>query len=150
MDKGDSTVDKDFFELEKVLRQIVKKIPNEWRKHSKLELSRTESLVLYKLNKDGKQRSSHLANALSVTTGGLTGITDKLVQEDFIFRERDRKDRRVVYLTISEKGKDALKMMYAARKSFIESLFHGLTLEELDQLSTITNKIVANLESETE
>ncbi|HLR69400.1 MarR family winged helix-turn-helix transcriptional regulator [Virgibacillus alimentarius] len=143
-------MDKDFFELEKVLRQIVKKIPNEWRKHSKLELSRTESLVLYKLNKDGKQRSSHLANALSVTTGGLTGITDKLVQEDFIFRERDRKDRRVVYLTISEKGKDALKMMYAARKSFIESLFHGLTLEELDQLSTITNKIVANLESETE
>lgn len=138
----------DFLELESVLRKITKMIPYEWRNHIQLEFSRTEALVLYKLNVEGQQRASQLADKLSITTGGLTGITDKLVSGDYIHRKRDNKDRRVVYLTISDKGKEALKIMYASRKSFIETIFSGVSEKELEQISTITNKILANLENE--
>src|SRR5699024_1321853 len=141
-------VNGDFLELEHTLRKIVKKISQEWRKHIQLELSRTEAIVLYKLNKEGQQRASHLASALSVTTGGLTGITDKLVGGGYIHRNRDNKDRRVVYLTITDKGMEALKEMYASRRSFIETLFDGLSGEELDRIGVITNKILANLEND--
>ena len=141
-------VNGDFLELEHTLRKIVKKIPQEWRKHIQLEFTRTEAMVLYKLNKEGQQRASHLASALSVTTGGLTGITDKLVGGGYIHRNRDNKDRRVVYLTITDKGMEALKTMYASRRSFIETLFNGLSAEELEQLDVTINKILANLEND--
>src|SRR5699024_7280976 len=138
-------VNGDFLELEHTLRKIVKKIPQEWRKHIQLEFTRTEAMVLYKLNKEGQQRASHLASALSVTTGGLTGITDKLVGGGYIHRNRDNKDRRVVYLTITDKGMEDLKTMDASRRSFIETIFNGLLAGELEQLDVTINKILAKL-----
>src|SRR5699024_4946806 len=141
-------VNGDFLELEHTLRKIVKKIPQEWRKHIQLKFTRTEAMVLYKLNKEGQQRATNLDTALSVTTDGLTVITYELVSGCYIHRNRDNKDRRVVYLTITDKGMEALKTMYASRSSFIETLFNGLSAEELEQLDVTINKILANLEND--
>lgn len=139
-------MEKIFFELEDVFRKIMKKIPSEWKKHTKLNFSRSEGLVLYKLAEKGQQRASELAHILSITTGGMTGITDKLVEGGYIHRERDDKDRRVVYLSISEKGIAALKKMEAARKILIEKTFSGLTEDELKQFKNTANKMLANFE----
>src|SRR5699024_7615134 len=104
MNKGEEWMaSDDLFELEGTLRKIAKKITKEWRRHNNIDLSRTEAIVLYILHEKGQQRASQLAQRLSITTGGMTGITDKLVDEGYIQRKRDNKDRRVVYLTISEK-----------------------------------------------
>lgn len=138
--------EKDFYALEDVFRKILKKFPNEWKKHTKLGFSRSEALVLYILTKNGEQRASQLAATLSITTGGLTGITDKLVDGGYIHRTRDNKDRRAVYLTITEKGKAVLETMRKERKAFIETLFRGLTQEELHQFKHTASKILANFE----
>lgn len=136
----------DFFALEDVFRKILKKFPSEWKKHTKLNFSRSEALILFKLDKDGQQRASQLATTLSITTGGLTGITDKLVDGDYIQRTRDNEDRRSVYLTITEKGKAVLETMHVERKAFIEMLFHGISEEELTQFSITASKILTNFE----
>lgn len=138
--------EKEFLALEDVFRKILKKFPSEWKKHTKMGFIRSEALVLYKLDKDGKQRASQLATTLSITTGGLTGITDKLVDGGYIHRTRDNKDRRVVYLTITEKGKNVLEKMHAERKEFIELLFNGLSGKELTQFRVTAEKLLANFE----
>lgn len=135
-----------FVELEKTIRIIMHKAPLVWKQHIKLGLTRSEVLVLYRLHAEGQQRASQVAQSLSITTGGLTGITDKLVRGGYITRKRDDKDRRVVYLTITKKGNEALKSMYASRKEFIDKLFHGVSKEEITQLREVTNKILTNLE----
>ncbi|MGY0693471.1 MarR family winged helix-turn-helix transcriptional regulator [Virgibacillus sp. FSP13] len=136
----------DFLELEDTFRKIMKKFPGAWREHTKLGFSRNEVLLLYKLNSDGQQRASELADILSITTGGLTGITDKLVNGDYIVRQRDEKDRRVVYLSITSSGKEILESMYASRKAFIKKLTNNISKEELVQFKTIANKLLANFE----
>ncbi len=136
----------DFFELEGAIRKLMKKLPHAWKTHMKLGFSRTEALVLYKLHVQGRQRASRLAHSLSITTGGLTGVTDKLVSEGYIQRKRDNKDRRVVYLTISGKGNEALEALYASRRAFIDMLLDGIPAEELEQFHSVINKVLANLE----
>ncbi|MEN1968116.1 MarR family transcriptional regulator [Lentibacillus sp. N15] len=136
----------DFLELEDVFRKITKKIPEEWRRHTKSSFSRTEALVLYKLYYNGKMRASELATILAITTGGLTGLTDKLVEGGYVERNRTQQDRRVVYLSITDKGKEMIKTMYAARKAFIEKLFQGITTEELIRFKDTASKLLRNFE----
>lgn len=133
-------------EMESTLRKISHKVPNEWKKHINAKFTRTEVLVLYILHVDGRQRASALAKRLDITTGGLTGITDKLVDGGYVYRRRDTKDRRVVYLTISEQGKEEVALMRISRETFISRIFHGMSDEELAQLSRISLKLLANLE----
>lgn len=135
-----------FLQIEDVFRRIMKKVPGEWRKHAKAGLSRSQAMVLYQLGVESPQRSSSLACSLSITTGGLTGITDKLVKEDLVQRNRDDDDRRVVYLAVTEKGRDVLSSMEATRKAFMATFFRGLSQEELDQFDKIAHKILANFE----
>lgn len=136
----------DLFELEDIFRRVLKRLPGEWKKYTKLGFSRLEVLVLYRLNIDGQQRASELARTLAITTGGLTGITDNLVDGGYVTRERNDQDRRVVYLTVTESGREILRSLYASRKAFIKNLFTGVSEEELAQFKNTANKLLSNLE----
>ncbi|GGB42663.1 MarR family transcriptional regulator [Virgibacillus dakarensis] len=140
-------IEEDFLELEDIFRKIIRKLPGQWKKHTKLGFSRSEVLVLYKLHRDGQQRASELARVLSITTGGLTGITDKLVDGGYIERNRTDQDRRVVYLTITENGQEILRNLYVTRKAFMERLFAGISKEELAMFKTTATKLLANFEN---
>lgn len=48
---------------------------------------------------------STIARELSVTVGTLTIAMNSLVKKGYVMRERSNEDRRVVYISLSEKGK---------------------------------------------
>jgi DNA-binding MarR family transcriptional regulator len=50
--------------------------------------------------------SSELAEAFDVNKSAITAIINRLADRGLIERTRDEKDRRVVYLTLSDKGTD--------------------------------------------
>jgi DNA-binding MarR family transcriptional regulator len=47
---------------------------------------------------------AHLSRLLLVTSGNLTGIVDRLEEQDLVRREPDKKDRRVVRVRLTDKG----------------------------------------------
>ena len=77
------------------------------------------------------KRSSEVAKLMSVTTGTLTRAVDGLVEHGYVVRTRSETDKRVVYLTLTERGKNA----YAHHKRFHEEMIANakanLTEEEL-------------------
>ena len=58
---------------------------------------------------------STIAKLLSVTVGTLTIAMNSLVKKGYVIRERGKEDRRVVYISLSEKGCGLTAIM----KSFI-------------------------------
>ena len=64
------------------------------------------------------KRSSEVAKLMSVTTGTLTRAVDGLVEHGYVVRTRSDKDKRVVYLTLTERGKAA----YEHHKRFHENM----------------------------
>ena len=50
---------------------------------------------------------SSIAKKLSVTVGTLTIAMNSLVKKGYVKRERGEEDRRVVYISLSDKGKKA-------------------------------------------
>jgi DNA-binding MarR family transcriptional regulator len=63
-----------------------------------LGLSATEFECLDTIGNNQPITAGHLAKLCGVTTGGMTGMLDRLEAAGFVRRKRDPKDRRVVLL----------------------------------------------------
>lgn len=57
---------------------------------------------------DGNNMST-IARKLNITVGSLTTAVNSLVNKKYVVRERSEKDRRVVYVRLTEKGERAYR-----------------------------------------
>lgn len=78
---------------------------------------------------------SAIAKLLSVTVGTLTIAMNSLVKKGYVMRERSQADRRVVYISLSEKGRAAYQHHASFHREMIESICDRLTEEELGALT---------------
>ncbi len=78
---------------------------------------------------------SHLASKLDITQGALTTAVNTLVKKDYLRREKDPKDLRIVLIYLSEKGLKA----YEIHKEFHHQMIQGVAAQlDEDSISTLT------------
>lgn len=77
---------------------------------------------------------SAIAKTLSVTVGTLTIAMNSLVKKGYVNRERGKEDRRVVYISLSEKGKRAYRHHEEFHRHMIAEILKDLTKEETKAL----------------
>ena len=73
---------------------------------------------------------SDIAKRLGVTVGTLTTNMNGLEKKGYIVRERSSKDKRVVYITLTERGRKAFFHHRDFHKDMIKSAVMGLTVDE--------------------
>ena len=84
---------------------------------------------------------SELAERLLVTGGNITGIIDRLERDGYVYRERDKKDRRVVRALLTDKGFDLYKSFLPRYKEIMRKINSVLTAEERQQLQRLLKKL---------
>lgn len=84
---------------------------------------------------------SSIARTLSVTVGTLTIAMNSLVKKGYVFRERGKEDRRVVYISLTERGKAAYEHHAGFHRAMIDSVSKELTPEELEMLVETLTKL---------
>jgi len=136
----------EILELEMLFKKMVRTVQNEWQKEGFPKLGRTDYTALEKLYELGALRLSDLADALHVTCGAVTGISDKLIEGGFARRIRDQADRRVVHLEITPIGCSLIEQLANKRAELSDLLYGFLTDEEVKQLSSLYRKILINVE----
>ena len=67
-------------------------------------------------------RMSVVAKRLNITVGSLTTSMNSLVKKGYVKRERGEEDRRVVYISLSDKGKKAFIHHARFHKEMITSI----------------------------
>lgn len=77
---------------------------------------------------------STIAKLLSVTVGTLTIAMNSLVKKGYVIRERGKEDRRVVYISLSEKGLRAYRHHEEFYRQMIEAVLENLTEDETESL----------------
>lgn len=78
---------------------------------------------------------STVAKELSVTVGTLTIAMNSLVKKGYVTRVRSEKDRRVVLLSLSEKGKAAYNHHKKFHQEMVEATVERLSAEEKEVLT---------------
>ncbi|GAA3403758.1 MarR family winged helix-turn-helix transcriptional regulator [Paenibacillus hodogayensis] len=127
----------ELLELSSMFKSLVKKMTHEWNRRMSDSFTMTHFRTLYILNAKGPQKAADLAETLCVTSGAITGLADKLIARQLLERQRSEDDRRVVYLSITQEGKDVLEQLLNKQRELISLLFQGLPKEDVEHLKRI-------------
>lgn len=86
--------------------------------------------VIEAIGMDSPKNMTAVAKELGVTTGTLTISVNSLVKKGFVDRVRSEEDRRVVLVSLSDKGKKAYIHHKKFHEEMIETVLERLTEEE--------------------
>ena len=89
---------------------------------------------------DNRKNMSAIAKQLRITVGTLTIAINNLLKKGYVERTRGQKDKRVVFISLSEKGKKAYRHHENFHKDMVDSMLECLNEEE-------TNAIIKGLQS---
>jgi len=78
----------------------------------------------------GPARPTEIARWLGRSTNSISMIVDRMVKAGLVRRVRDRSDRRVVNVSITSKGENALKPAILAGWEFIQKITSSLAYED--------------------
>lgn len=110
--------------------------------HRHFGVTMTQASVLMLLMREGRKTMSEVALALGVSKSAATQLLDGLIEQGFVERTQDEKDRRVAYVELSSNGLRHFRRVRRGGARKMTQLFDLLTDEELEQIETITAKLV--------
>ena len=84
---------------------------------------------------------SETANRLGITTGTLTVAIDRLVRKGYVERNRDTKDRRVVRIHLTRRGKLAYRMHSKFHTLLVKRIMEPLDSEKQEILAEMVMNI---------
>jgi DNA-binding MarR family transcriptional regulator len=97
--------------------------------------------ALLALREQPNMTMGELCEKLFLACSTATDLIDRMEKNGFLERNRDAQDRRVIRLSISEKGQDVIKEVIAARRRYVASMLEKLTPNEIEQLGASLDKL---------
>jgi DNA-binding MarR family transcriptional regulator len=105
------------------------------------DLTNDQHFTLRYINQVGTCTSSELAEVFDVQKSAITAIIQRLWEKGLIQRTRDEKDRRVVYLTLTAKGKELYDKAEDRIHRLVESLLTQFDQSEIQQFIETFEKL---------
>ena len=75
-------------------------------------LSQNQLILLLQLKINGRMKATEIADFFSITPGAVTSMCDKLEQINLVQRIREKEDRRVVYMELTNDGEIKVKELF--------------------------------------
>lgn len=98
------------------------------------DISNNDMHIIEAIGLGDPMNMSSIAKKMSVTMGTLTTSMNSLVKKGYVLRERSEADRRVVYISLSEKGRRAYTKHEAFHRAMIEAVVEGMENQEKEIL----------------
>lgn len=104
------------------------------------DISNNDMHIIAAVGRDEARNMSSVAKSLNITVGTLTIAVNNLVKKGYITRVRSEKDRRVVLISLTGKGRRAYDHHERFHREMIQATLSGLSENETRVLVTaLTN-----------
>lgn len=117
------------------------------RKSKFKELSMSETHVIDAVDKAEFPSMTNVAKILNVTMGTLTTAVKKIIEKGFLIKERSKKDQRVFYLKLTEKGHEALKIHEQFHRELADLYKAAIPDDRVDWVFDTLKKIKVDLDN---
>lgn len=122
-----------FTTVERALRRRV-------RKEFDMSLPRFDVLTALVTFPDGLSMTE-LATKLGVSKGNVTGVVRGLREQELVDRTRQRSDRRVLRVVITERGHEEWEAIQAVYRGVVEAMLQALPAAEAKRLTTALTEL---------
>lgn len=86
-----------------------------------------------------------LARECGVDCGAMTRMLDRLEQKQLLRRRRSETDRRVVHLTLTDKGQELARQIPVIVRDELQHHLEGFSAGELGQLVALLTRMLGNV-----
>jgi len=119
---------------------------------SKYGITTEQWRVLACVKSRGPLRPVDIASLLERAPNSISMLVDRMVKAGLVRRTRDRKDRRAVFVYLTDKGKEAIELAMPTGWEFINRLLSSVSYDEqcalADTLETLKCKLTSYLNPE--
>lgn len=105
------------------------------------DLNLNEFAVLELLYHKGSQPIQKIKDKILIASSSTTYIIDKLCKKGYTERKYDSEDRRIIYASLTDSGRELISKIFPRHARKIEHSFSKLTDEELTQLRDLLKKL---------
>jgi DNA-binding MarR family transcriptional regulator len=114
------------------------------------DLTPPQLWALQNIEGAGSLKVSPLAACLGLSMGATSTLVDRLVARDLVTRRQDPEDRRAVFVSITEKGAQAVGMVRQSRRALFAAILGSMDpshrealLNGFEQMVVATERVVA-------
>lgn len=112
------------------------------------ELTRSHWVVLACLWQQDGLPASTIAADIQQEGGTVSGVLDRMVKRNLIRRRRDRADRRVVRVWLTDEGKKLAMVLPPVIANLFKRMFAGISPEGVMEFDALIDKVIAPLSDE--
>jgi DNA-binding MarR family transcriptional regulator len=105
-----------------------------------LDLSTMQMGLLITMKRGAASTPFELSKLLSIDTGAMTRMLDKLEAKGLLTRSRSLEDRRVVNLALTEKGEQVMEQACVIVPQVLNARLAGFTVQEFNELRRLLAK----------
>lgn len=109
--------------------------------------TRAQWLVMYYLLRYGKMSQRDLGEKMDIKDSTVVRLIDRMEKDQFVERAKDVKDRRVTYVTLTEKGKKRIEELLPIGEEMSKTFSANISEEEFEIFNKVLNKMAENAES---
>ena len=109
--------------------------------------TRVQWLVMYDLLKDGQMSQSDLAKKMNIKDSTVVRLIDRIEKDEFIKRVKNSKDRRITYVTLTEKGKKRIEELLSVGEEMSKVFSKNISDEEFEVFNRVLKKMAENAEN---
>jgi DNA-binding MarR family transcriptional regulator len=122
------------------------KLSKNWKEHMENELapSLTEGqlhVLELLLGSEEKKKPSDLIEVLETTPAAVTTLLDRMEKNELIERVRDEKDRRIVWVHVTDKGRTECERGVRIREQYLNATLNRISAHNQKLLMYLLEKI---------
>ena len=144
--------------LNEFSRQVVEIMPLFVREFAKREdhdlmrgkISCPQMVTLDCVSRKKRVTTTDIAKILSIKTSSASVLVDRLIRQRLLQRKHDDKDRRVIWISPTPKGRKVVAQIIRQKRQSIKAIFGFLTKKERDQYLSVLLKVKAHLEKKSD
>ena len=135
--------------IEEVFQEVARHIADKIFQGAYQGLTHPQFFMLKRLGK-GSSTVSEMAEYLGVSLSAITSMADRLVKTGYVSRKRSEHDRRLVWLELTDTGREVMEETTSRRREIINGLLGRLPEEDLESLYVIYHKVLGFISEKAE
>lgn len=94
----------------------------------------SQCYTLLEINKSGGLTVSELSDKMNLNASTMTRVLDNLVRDEYVIRDRDESDRRVVTLALTDKGREAVSVLNRSVNDYYKKIIEAIPEGQMEEI----------------
>ena len=104
-------------------------------------------VLMFLSNNPGLDSASDIAHFRNISKGLVAKSVESLCERGYLETGKDKKDRRLVHLYLTEKSNEVVSILKKCRREFERELYDGVAKSDMEAMGRVTSVMNRNLDN---